>query len=117
MVNYYGHQARLKIEKKLGRRLSIHEVVHHVDKNHKNNKLDNLKIMSQEEHSSLHHAGSKKKYNQPNGQWNKLSNTIINRIIFLHLKGYNYSQIGRILNISDFTARKYILKFKEKCNK
>ena len=49
------------MEKHLGRTLSPFEHVHHIDGNHENNDISNLKIMSPEEHLSLHHAGSKRK--------------------------------------------------------
>lgn len=41
-------------EKALGRKLTINEVVHHVDCNYLNNSLDNLMIMSRSSHSKLH---------------------------------------------------------------
>ena len=47
------------MEKHLGRKLTIFEIVHHIDRDHKNNNLSNLKLMSAEEHTSLHHAGLK----------------------------------------------------------
>jgi hypothetical protein len=50
---------RAIMEKHLKRKLSIHEIVHHKDGNKKNNRLSNLEIMTAEEHTSLHHAGSK----------------------------------------------------------
>ena len=53
-------KARKKMSKYLDRELTIHELVHHIDENPKNNKISNLKIMTREEHSSLHHAGRRK---------------------------------------------------------
>ena len=48
----YKH--RLIVEKILGRKLLDTEVVHHIDKNPKNNALDNLAVMSKEVHVLLH---------------------------------------------------------------
>lgn len=42
------------VEKMIGRRLFANEVVHHVDGDKKNNILENLKLMTRAEHSSLH---------------------------------------------------------------
>jgi len=45
---------RYLMEKKLGRKLSYLEVVHHIDGNKSNNHINNLSPMSYEKHSGLH---------------------------------------------------------------
>ena len=50
--NKYEHRALF--EHKLGRKLETDEIVHHKDENGLNNKLDNLELMTREEHSRLH---------------------------------------------------------------
>ena len=45
---------RVKIEKKLGRKLSRSEHVHHRNENRGDNSDDNLQLMSASEHSKLH---------------------------------------------------------------
>ena len=42
------------IDKLLGRKLTEDEVVHHVDCNTLNNKMENLEVMTKSEHSKLH---------------------------------------------------------------
>jgi hypothetical protein len=56
----YVREHRLVMEKKLGRYLKPNEVVHHIDGNKQNNKLSNLKLMTETEHKSLE---MKKRYN------------------------------------------------------
>lgn len=46
------HRARM--EKHLGRRLSIHEVVHHEDENVWNNEISNLRLMDHSSHGKHH---------------------------------------------------------------
>lgn len=41
-------------EQALGRKLKPDEVVHHIDRNKRNNSLDNLVVMTRSEHSRLH---------------------------------------------------------------
>lgn len=46
--------ARYLMEVHLGRYLNRDEVVHHIDENYFNNNLDNLQVLTREEHNKLH---------------------------------------------------------------
>lgn len=50
----YVREHRLVMEKQLGRYLTKHEVVHHLDGNTLNNNISNLKIVSASEHAKIH---------------------------------------------------------------
>ena len=91
----------------IGRKLSIFEIVHHIDQNHKNNDIKNLKLMTREDHSSIH--GGKKKNYPINCKRNRISPEKIQEILKLHKQGLNYSEIGKILSVSDQSVRRYIL--------
>lgn len=52
--NGYVLEHRFLKEKEIGRVLNSDEVVHHIDGNKKNNSLDNLVVMTQNEHARLH---------------------------------------------------------------
>jgi hypothetical protein len=47
-------QHRLVVERNLGRYLLDDEVVHHIDENRKNNKIENLQVVSRSEHRKIH---------------------------------------------------------------
>jgi len=50
---------RLTIERKIGRKLNSKEIVHHINGDPSDNRIKNLKVMSQSEHIALHNAGNK----------------------------------------------------------
>jgi hypothetical protein len=51
---WYHKQAREIMEGQIGRKLNRKEIIHHIDKNWKNNDLKNLQIMSRAEHVRIH---------------------------------------------------------------
>ena len=48
---------RLVVEREIGRRLLSHEVVHHINGNKRDNRLENLVIMRLSEHTKEHGTG------------------------------------------------------------
>lgn len=56
----YIKTARFLMEKEVDRFLSYFECVHHINGNQLDDRIENLKIMSKEMHTSLHGAGSKR---------------------------------------------------------
>lgn len=53
-VRGYVYEHRIVAEKKLGRYLLSNEVVHHIDGNKTNNSPNNLIVLSNEDHATLH---------------------------------------------------------------
>lgn len=52
--NGYVLHHRIVMENYLGRILQSHEVVHHINGNKKDNRLENLEVMNVDEHSRIH---------------------------------------------------------------
>lgn len=53
----YVRRSRLVMEKHLGRYLRFDEVVHHINGKRNDDRIENLMILSNSEHLSLHHKG------------------------------------------------------------
>lgn len=79
---------RLIMEEHIGRKLLHDEVVHHIDGNGKNNDINNLVIMNESEHHSIHTKGE-------NNALSKLTDNDVIEIRRRHSLGETYKSISK----------------------
>ena len=71
-ADYHGYvrEHRLVMEESLGRILRLKEIVHHIDKNKQNNKLENLKLYeSASKHQKEHYSSGDAKHIKNSPGW------------------------------------------------
>ena len=104
---------RLFVEANLGRRLSRNEVVHHKNENKRDNRLENLEVMTLSEHAKTHRCGvalsdvTKAKISAAHKGMPKnrhLSDEQVRRVRALHGSGMGPTAISLLVGIHKCTV-------------
>lgn len=99
------------MEENLGRKLTRYEVVHHKNGNKRDNRIENLEIMSLSEHTRLHKIGKslsnetkekikKSRFGKPNIACRKLSNENVEKLLEMKKQGFSNRKLSEIFGIN-----------------
>ena len=94
---------RLIMEKHLGRKIKINEVVHHVNHNKTDNRIENLIVITRSQHKKVHDAiGVETRFK-------KIYNFDPNMILQKYLKYKKANVVASELGCNEITVRRMVL--------
>jgi predicted XRE-type DNA-binding protein len=107
----------LVMEAFLGRKLEPWEVVHHINEDKKDNRIENLSVMSIGEHTALHHIGAKRSDEQKQNIRNAIrmssrSKLSKEKVAWLkeqaHLGVMTQAEMAKTLNVSPMSVSRAV---------
>lgn len=99
---------RVIVERHLGRKLSKDEVVHHINGNKLDNRIENLKVVSRAEHKRLHGSTGL------NTRFKQLHNFSDEQAYNIFIKNKSAIKAGKELHCSETTIRRAVKRLTNK---
>lgn len=99
------------VEQHIGRKLTRQEVVHHINGDKSDNRIENLAVMSLSEHSTMHQTGKthsnetknkirKTLKGKPNYSCRKLSEETVSQMLEMKNQGFSNRKLSEIFGIN-----------------
>jgi hypothetical protein len=86
---------RLRMEHKLGRKLTSRELVHHRNEDRYDNRLSNLRVVTARQHARLHHVSE-----QLSGENNHQAKLSIRQVRAIRRSRRSCRELGRLYSVS-----------------
>ncbi len=105
---------RLVVEANIGRRLKRNEVVHHINGDRLDNRLENLGVLLLSDHSSMHMKklmGTKEAVKKVRGENNgnsRLKESQIPVIRKMHRSGMSFLEVSKVFSVGEGTIKDII---------
>ena len=111
---------RIIMENYLGRKLNRNEIVHHINEDKKDNRIENLEVMLLSEHSRKHRIGKSLKeetktklrenrFQKPNYSCRRKTRDDIINIVKKYKEFKSYREVDRYFNFANKTTRNIIV--------